>query len=64
MILSFIIGAAIGFKICEIFLVMGIQSMIKIKDSGVEFIEEGNKLIIEIDKIEGLDDAITNEIIR
>lgn len=51
MILSFIIGAGIGFKLYEIFIILGLQSMAQIEDSGIQYIEEENKLILDMDKI-------------
>lgn len=52
MILSFIIGAGIGFKLYEIFIILGLQSMAQIEDSGIQYIEEENKLILDMDKIQ------------
>jgi hypothetical protein len=49
LIIAFVIGLAIGWKVCELVIAQGIVYLSTKDDSGVKLIEDGNKLVIDTD---------------
>jgi hypothetical protein len=49
LIIAFILGFTLGWKICELAIAQGITYLADMKDSGVEMDEKTNKLTIDGD---------------